>query len=504
MKKRILSLFLTVLLIMSVMTFTALAEDLMVSLDDLDGYTYTITDVYGTSIFGDNINFGTEQMVISTDSVITLNFPADFIDVWDGDNEESVFMPDFFGQEEWIDTGAVSVKGDIKVRKDVSNYEVDRLEKGDLDVEFYGSGTTLKFNQTGNYFITVGVGFNDADERIAFMQKYGHLGDKSGHYIFDIVVRVEMGENPIGFDDDLNFYEEYQEPTYSSEDAYNKNLISIDGIKDIYHRSQYFVGQENYIAYCTSPVTITAQCALDDFSVYPMYYISEQQLWDEKLPLFPDGKKAQDYDWYERHQEVYATEPDIDLAEYVYAQKGEKYTLTKPGYYNVRGTIYGEDGNYENDIHTDIVIKITDLNAVYAPSKVLVDGEEYKFEAYNIEGNNYFKLRDIAMLLNKNNAEAQFANVTWDDVNKVVNVIPHQKYVPVGGEFAEGDGTSKLAQYGASELYLDGFPIGVRAYLINGNNYFKLRDLAEIFMFDVDWDAAANSVIIDTLSALNR
>ena len=504
MKKRILSLFLSVILVMSVMTFTALAEDLTVSLDELDGYTYTITGAEGSSIFGDNVNYGVEQTVINTDSVITLNFPADFIDIWDADNEESVFVPDFYNQDERLTTDAVVVKGDVKVRKDVQSEESYRLEKGDFDVEFFGSGTTIKFNQTGNYFITVGVGFNDADERIAFMEKYADLGDKSGHYIFDIAVRVDMGENPIGFDDDLNYYEEYQEPVYSSEDAYNKSLISIDGIKDLHPFSHYHEGQITYIAYCTSPVTITAQCALDDFSVYPMYYANEGQLLDEKLPLFPDGKKAQDYDWYERHQEIYATEPDIDLVEYVYAQKGEKYTLTKPGYYHANGTIYDEAGNYENDIYTDIVIKITDLNAVYAPSKVLVDGEEYKFEAYNIEGNNYFKLRDIAMLLNKNNAEAQFANVTWDDVNKVVNVIPHQKYVPVGGEFAEGDGTSKLAQYGASELYIDGYPVGVRAYLINGNNYFKLRDLAEIFMFDVDWDAAANSVIIDTLSALNQ
>ena len=469
-----------------------------------DGYTYTVTGANGTCYWGDDAELGVEQLLITTDSVVTLNFPADFIDVWDSDNEVSVFMPDFFGQEEWLITDTVVVNGDVKVRKDVSNYEVDLLEKGNLDVEFFGSGATIKFNQPGNYYIMGSVGFNDADERIAFMEKYAHLGDETGHYVFDIAVRVNMGENSIEYGDDLNYYEEYQEPVYSSEDAYNKNLISIDGIKDIYHISQYSVGQENYIAYCTSPVTITAQCALDDFSVYPMYYANEGQLLDEKLPLFPDGKKAQDYDWYERHQEVYATEPDIDLVEYVYAQKGEKYTLTKPGYYHANGTIYDEAGNYENDIYTDIVIKITDFNAVYAPSKVLVDGEEYKFEAYNIEGNNYFKLRDIAMLLNKNNAEAQFANVTWDDVNKVVNVIPHQKYVPVGGEFAEGDGASKLAQYGASELYIDGYPIGVRAYLINGNNYFKLRDLAEIFLFDVDWDAASNSVIIDTLSALNQ
>lgn len=501
MKKKFLSLFLSVILMMSVMTFTALAEDLTVSLDGLDGYTYTVTGVNGSSYYEDKI----PQTLISTDSVITFNFPIDFIDVWDMDNQETVFMPDFFGQEAWVNTGAVFVNGDVKVRKDISNSEVDILMKGDLDIEFFGSGTSLKFNQPGNYSIMVHVGFNDADERIAFMEKYSDLGGgKSGHYMFNMEICVEMGENQTDINDDFNIADDYYEPEYSSEDAYNKNLISIDGIKDIYHISQYSVGQENYIAYCTSPVTITAQCALDDFSVYPMYYINEYQLWDEKLPLFPDGKKAQDYDWYESHQEIYASEPDIDLAEYVYAQKGEKYTLTKPGYYHVRGTIYDEKGNYENDIYTDIVIKITDLNAVYAPSKVLVDGEEYKFEAYNIEGNNYFKLRDIAMLLNKNNAEAQFANVTWDDVNKVVNVIPYEKYVPVGGEFTEGDGTSKLAQYGASELYIDGYPVGVRAYLINGNNYFKLRDLAQIFMFDVDWDAAANSVIIDTLSALNR
>ena len=500
MKKQILSLFLTVLLIMSAMTFSALAEDLTESLYGLDGYTYTITGVEGTTSYEDAIPL----KLISTDSVITFNFPVDFMDVWEFDTQETVFTPNFFGQDEWINTGAVSVNGDIKVRKDVPGEQAYLLEKGEFDVEFFGSGTSLKFNRPGNFIITVYVGFNNADERIAFMQKYGDFGGKSGHYGFSIEVGVETGENPIEYGDNLNFEDEYQEPVYSSEDAYNKNLISIDGIKDIYHISQYSVGQEDYIAYCTSPVTITAQCALDDFSVYPMYYINEYQLWDEKLPLFPDGKKAQDYDWYESHQEIYASEPDIDLAEYVYAQKGEKYTLSKPGYYHVSGTIYDTVGNYENDIRTDIVIKITDLNAVYAPSKVLVDGEEYKFEAYNIEGNNYFKLRDIAMLLNKNNAQQQFVNVTWDDINKVVNVIPCEKYVPVGGEFAEGDGTSKLAQYGASELYISGYPIGVRAYLINGNNYFKLRDLAEIFAFDVDWDAASNSIIVDTLSVLNQ
>ncbi|NLM11919.1 MAG: hypothetical protein GX213_14345 [Clostridiaceae bacterium] len=33
---------------------------------------------------------------------------------------------------------------------------------------------------------------------------------------------------------------------------------------------------------------------------------------------------------------------------------------------------------------------------------------------------------------------------------------------------------------------------------INGNNYFKLRDLAQAFNISVTWDGNTNSVIIDT------
>ena len=252
-----------------------------------------------------------------------------------------------------------------------------------------------------------------------------------------------------------------------------------------------------------SYINITAKTALDDFSVYPMYYINEGQLWDEKEPIYPDGKKAQDYDWYESHQKIQAEKPDADLVEYVYADAGEKYTITKPGIYHLYATIYDEAGNYENDIRTSVTLKVTDLNAKYTDSKVLVDGEEYKFEAYNIEDNNYFKLRDIAMMLNKNNIQHQFTNVTWDAEKEVVNIKRGEKYQAVGGEFAEGDGMSKVAEYGATELYIDGYPTPVRAYMINGNNYFKLRELAQLFgTFEVGWDEAANCVIIDTLSPI--
>ena len=35
-------------------------------------------------------------------------------------------------------------------------------------------------------------------------------------------------------------------------------------------------------------------------------------------------------------------------------------------------------------------------------------------------------------------------------------------------------------------------------YEIAGNNYFKLRDVGQMFDFEVDWDGARNAVIIDS------
>ncbi|MGO4119405.1 hypothetical protein ACEQ6C_40435, partial [Rhizobium ruizarguesonis] len=46
------------------------------------------------------------------------------------------------------------------------------------------------------------------------------------------------------------------------------------------------------------------------------------------------------------------------------------------------------------------------LSAAPTDSKVLVNGKTISFEAYNINGNNYFKLRDFAAAVN--GTEKQF------------------------------------------------------------------------------------------------
>ena len=129
-------------------------------------------------------------------------------------------------------------------------------------------------------------------------------------------------------------------------------------------------------------------------------------------------------------------------------------------------------------------------------SKVLIDGKEVSFEAYNIDGNNFFKLRDVALALS--GSGKQF-NVTWNEERKSVEMVSGSSYAPVGGEFAQGDGTAKTAtDDNPPQLLKDSVSLFTKSYNIGGNNYFKLRDLGREFDFDVSWDGANNCILIET------
>ncbi len=131
--------------------------------------------------------------------------------------------------------------------------------------------------------------------------------------------------------------------------------------------------------------------------------------------------------------------------------------------------------------------------AAATSSTVLVDGAETAFEAYNIADNNYFKLRDIAMILS--GTEASF-EVTWNQDAQAIEMLSGQSYTPVSGELAAGDGNAKSYIPSTASIYLDGQAISLTAYTINDNNYFKLRDLGEALGFNVSWDQQAGSIVI--------
>ncbi len=136
--------------------------------------------------------------------------------------------------------------------------------------------------------------------------------------------------------------------------------------------------------------------------------------------------------------------------------------------------------------------------ALPTSAKVTVNGTVVEFDAYNINGNNYFKLRDIAFALN--DTEKKF-EVTWDASKNAINLVSDTLYTPIGGELLKGSGLTKTCILSTSKIFKDDSEIRLTAYNISGYNYFKLRDLGTAFNFNVAWDSTTKTVAIDTKSA---
>lgn len=107
--------------------------------------------------------------------------------------------------------------------------------------------------------------------------------------------------------------------------------------------------------------------------------------------------------------------------------------------------------------------------------------------AYNISGNNYFKLRDIGKL-------AGFG-VDWNGETQTVELSSQRMPVDLDG-LSDMSVSGAVAKRSTQRFALDGYYINVTAYLIGGNNYVKLRDIALQINFCVDYDEATRRVDI--------
>ena len=122
-----------------------------------------------------------------------------------------------------------------------------------------------------------------------------------------------------------------------------------------------------------------------------------------------------------------------------------------------------------------------------------VDGEAKNTEIYNIDGSNYFKLRDMAALLN--GTGSQFS-VDFDSARNTIVVKTGAAYTSVGGELATGTDKSDSAVASAQSVEIDGTKVELTAFNIGGNNFFKLRELGTALGFDVDYDSATATMIV--------
>lgn len=128
--------------------------------------------------------------------------------------------------------------------------------------------------------------------------------------------------------------------------------------------------------------------------------------------------------------------------------------------------------------------------------QITVDSKPIDIVAYNIKGNNYFKLREVAMLLS--GTKAQF-DVGWDAGTSTILLTSGTPYTGTDS-IVTTPIVNPIARNVPVAIKKDGASILLSAYNIEGNNFFKLRDLAAAFNFGVTWDAATNTVGIDTNS----
>lgn len=124
--------------------------------------------------------------------------------------------------------------------------------------------------------------------------------------------------------------------------------------------------------------------------------------------------------------------------------------------------------------------------------KLAVNGAEQSPTVYKIGGSNFFKIRDIAAMLN--GTEKQFA-VGY--AGGKVTVTSGQPYEATGKELAGAPDSAKDASPSNDTVVINGGETSVTVYKIGGANYFKLRDLGKALDFYVGWEAG-RGVYIET------
>ncbi len=137
----------------------------------------------------------------------------------------------------------------------------------------------------------------------------------------------------------------------------------------------------------------------------------------------------------------------------------------------------------------------THINVKKATANVSVNGNLVDMSGVLVNENNYYKIRDVAFVLATG---VNRFSVGWDGEKEAILITTGKKYSPVGGELSGTDLSSiDKVSFNKVTLIVNGQSQTLDAYNIDGNNYFKIRDLADIIGFTVGWDSASGTVTIE-------
>ena len=131
-------------------------------------------------------------------------------------------------------------------------------------------------------------------------------------------------------------------------------------------------------------------------------------------------------------------------------------------------------------------------------NNVTLNGEPVFISGYTIDGNNFFRLRDIAYIMNR--TWASF-NVGWDVLRSAVTVQRWGNYVPIGGELQNVARVIQQVTYSDVLILIGESTWYLTSFNICGNDYFMIRDIgALLFDFNVDWCNETSTIQLTAMS----
>lgn len=291
-------------------------------------------------------------------------------------------------------------------------------------------------------------------------------------------------------------------------DVVPNGTVTITGLKDT--TSDNTIDGDVYVIDTNS--TITYNRPLGNLEVFDAHDLSGTILTDVYTSNISKATRQDNEFWYDEESEIISIEYIKTGASLKFNKEGLYGIYTHLGYATREERIsIQSDETYSWQYSPTLYVKVVassststtpttppvtnGITAAPTTSKVLVNGAAVEFDAYTINGNNYFKLRDVAKIISGSGKQFE---VTWNGEKNTIELKSGLPYTVVGGEMVKGDGTAKNAVLNTSTVYKDGVVVELTAYTINGNNYFKLRDLGQSFDFNVSWDGANNCIVVDT------
>ncbi len=240
--------------------------------------------------------------------------------------------------------------------------------------------------------------------------------------------------------------------------------------------------KNNVLLNIEAPKNITGSC-LEDITLYDM-----------GTKIVPVGKEVSRYTGHIKYYELSIVN-DALVCTPVEKSKYSKYpSLAYVDYYSGDLHTDGYPNRKKIEEFINAYESSVSVKGELALAKITVDANVVNVSGFNIDGNNYYKIRDIAMIMRGTDSKFE---VSWDSEKSLIKIIKGEKYTSNGTELESSAMIGHISPVSCA-MIVDDEQITVDGYNIDGSNYFKIRDLARIAGFSVAWDDETQTVALTT------